>query len=279
MPRDSAGTYTLPPGINPVESGTVIESDWANNTMNDIATALTDSLDRNGRGGMSGSFSFVDGTVGAPGATWTAETNSGFYRAGAGDMRVSILGSDLFRWVNTSVQIWAGSQWNDVAFSNTGTTVPPGTSDGQTLRWENADPAAWELSDAWKITDAGNCVATGNISASSGVIDAGAFTEGGVALDQIYTLQTTTLTAGDGLTGGGDLSANRSFAVGAGDGISVAASTVAIDTTYTDALYYNVGQQVGDADSVDGYDVSVLTTAAYEALSPPDPNTLYFLTG
>lgn len=37
-----------------------------------------------------------------------------------------------------------------------------------------------------------------------------------------------TLTAGNGLTGGGDLSADRSFAVGAGAGISVAADAVAL---------------------------------------------------
>jgi hypothetical protein len=40
-----------------------------------------------------------------------------------------------------------------------------------------------------------------------------------------------TLTAGAGLTGGGDLSANRTFDVGAGTGISVAADSVAVNTT------------------------------------------------
>ena len=41
----------------------------------------------------------------------------------------------------------------------------------------------------------------------------------------------STLTAGDGLTGGGDLSDNRTFSVGAGSGISVAADAVAVDST------------------------------------------------
>lgn len=40
-----------------------------------------------------------------------------------------------------------------------------------------------------------------------------------------------TLTAGAGLTGGGDLSANRSFAVGAGVGITVNADDVSVDTS------------------------------------------------
>jgi hypothetical protein len=40
---------------------------------------------------------------------------------------------------------------------------------------------------------------------------------------------TRTLTAGSGLTGGGTLAADRTFNVGAGDGISVAADSVALD--------------------------------------------------
>jgi len=39
------------------------------------------------------------------------------------------------------------------------------------------------------------------------------------------------LTAGAGLTGGGDITASRSFEVGQGDGISVAADAVAVDST------------------------------------------------
>lgn len=43
MSRNGSGTYTLPP-LNPVVTGTVISSTWANNTLNDIATALTQSI-------------------------------------------------------------------------------------------------------------------------------------------------------------------------------------------------------------------------------------------
>jgi hypothetical protein len=42
---------------------------------------------------------------------------------------------------------------------------------------------------------------------------------------------TRILTAGSGLTGGGDLSANRTFDVGQGDGISVGADTISVDST------------------------------------------------
>lgn len=41
----------------------------------------------------------------------------------------------------------------------------------------------------------------------------------------------TTITAGNGLTGGGDLTTNRTLTVGAGTGISVGATTVSVDAT------------------------------------------------
>lgn len=43
MPRDINGVYTLPAG-NPVIPGTVISTNWANSTLNDVATALTASV-------------------------------------------------------------------------------------------------------------------------------------------------------------------------------------------------------------------------------------------
>lgn len=51
--------------------------------------------------------------------------------------------------------------------------------------------------------------------------------------DSGFVPEARTLTAGSGLTGGGDLSANRTFNVGAGTGISVAADTVGLDTSNT----------------------------------------------
>jgi microcystin-dependent protein len=53
MPRNSQGLYTLPAG-NPVVPNTLIESNWANPTMDDIALALTGSLPRDGSAPMTG---------------------------------------------------------------------------------------------------------------------------------------------------------------------------------------------------------------------------------
>jgi len=52
MSRDANGNSYLPAG-NPVISGTVIQTSWANPTMADIGAALTDSLSRSGKGGMA----------------------------------------------------------------------------------------------------------------------------------------------------------------------------------------------------------------------------------
>jgi hypothetical protein len=51
------------------------------------------------------------------------------------------------------------------------------------------------------------------------------------SIDSTIARSATTISAGNGLTGGGDLSANRTLTVGAGSGISVGATTVAVDST------------------------------------------------
>lgn len=48
MSRNGSGTYNLPAG-NPVSSGSVISSSWANSTLSDIATALTGSVAADGQ--------------------------------------------------------------------------------------------------------------------------------------------------------------------------------------------------------------------------------------
>jgi hypothetical protein len=48
MPRNGSGTYSLPAG-NPVVTGTTISSTTHNNTMSDVATALTNSLAKDGQ--------------------------------------------------------------------------------------------------------------------------------------------------------------------------------------------------------------------------------------
>jgi len=113
MPRDGGGTYTLPAG-NPVIPGTIIETTWANPTMNDIAAALTDSLSRTGSGGMIVPFLNADGTVNLPGISWANQQNMGFYRPGLDEMRVSVAANDKARWTSDALNpmdVFVGGFW------------------------------------------------------------------------------------------------------------------------------------------------------------------------
>lgn len=55
MSRNGSGTYVLPAG-NPVVTGTIITSTWANTTMSDVATALTGSVASDGQTVMTGNL-------------------------------------------------------------------------------------------------------------------------------------------------------------------------------------------------------------------------------
>lgn len=95
MSRNTAGTYTLP--LPPVIPGEFVEAEWANDTLDDVAQALSDSLDRFGRGGMQAPFKFLDGTLAAPGISWQNEPTSGFSRGELGVMQAVILGAEALK--------------------------------------------------------------------------------------------------------------------------------------------------------------------------------------
>lgn len=103
MSRDSSGNFTLP--LPDVVAGDTIEASWANTTLADLKTEMTDSLSRSGKGGMSAPLKAVAGTVSAPGIAFSSETNSGFYRAGAGDVRFSLAGSEFYRITSAGFRI------------------------------------------------------------------------------------------------------------------------------------------------------------------------------
>lgn len=104
MPRNASGVYTLPAG-NPVVPGTTIDANWANSTLSDISNELTNSLSRTGAGGMLAPFRVADGTVTAPGVSFLNETNTGYYRVGAGSVAFSILGVNTLQMNTTAVTV------------------------------------------------------------------------------------------------------------------------------------------------------------------------------
>ena len=145
MSRDQAGNYTLPAG-NPVITDTTITTQWANSTLSDIATALTNSLSRNGRGGMEVPLQFADGSANDPSITFVTDTNTGFFLENANDMRVTVGQTDIMRWRDAGatdgkiVEIYdeATTSWAKVVTGAVGGFVDPGTAVDQTLRWEGS---------------------------------------------------------------------------------------------------------------------------------------------
>ena len=55
MSRNGSGVYSLPAG-NPVVTGTTIASTWANTTLSDIQTALTQSISADGQTPITGAL-------------------------------------------------------------------------------------------------------------------------------------------------------------------------------------------------------------------------------
>lgn len=188
--RNGAGTYSLPAG-NPVVSGTTISSTWANSTLSDIATELTNSLDRNGTGGMSGALKLANGTSAAPALSWTSETNSGLYRNASNDIRMGVGATNVQRWSTTTATF-------PLAVAVTGAQTNAG---GITVTQSSSNTAA--------ITATGNGTAAGITSTGGGTSGDGVSGTGGV-------------TNGNGIRGvGGETTGEGGYFTGASNGYGV----------------------------------------------------------
>tara|TARA_R110000851_G_scaffold129651_1_gene262749 strand:+ start:31924 stop:33267 length:1344 start_codon:yes stop_codon:yes gene_type:complete len=126
MARNNTGGYTLPAG-NPVTTGAVIESNWANTTLTDLAEAMTDSLSRSGNGGMLVPFKQVNGSVTSPALTFENFPSTGFYAVSATDVRMSVQGVDAMRWLKSPAvaQVWNSgtAMWENIFTGVQGTAA------------------------------------------------------------------------------------------------------------------------------------------------------------
>ncbi len=98
--RNSSGTYSLPAG-QPVVSGTTITSATHNSFASDIATELTASLDRSGRGAMLAPLQLTNGTVAAPSLTFGTDADTGFYRVASNNPAITAGGVKVFECLAT----------------------------------------------------------------------------------------------------------------------------------------------------------------------------------
>jgi hypothetical protein len=104
MSRNSSGTATPPVGQPPV-AGAVISLADHNALVSDIYAELTDSLSRSGKGTLTAVLKAIDGALSAPGYTFGGEPTSGLSRAGAGDLRFSILGALVAKLTAAGIDI------------------------------------------------------------------------------------------------------------------------------------------------------------------------------
>ena len=147
MPRDANGNYTLPSG-NPVVTQTDISSVWANDTMSDLGTEITDSLSRSGKGGMTGPFPIVDKSGNVPGLSFAAEPTTGILREAAGDMRAQVQGTSKMRWTAAGdAEVWRNSTWQTVATQPSGQKAMTGVGGTSVIYFYNASvpPLEWTL--------------------------------------------------------------------------------------------------------------------------------------
>lgn len=153
MPRNSSGTYTLPSG-NPVVPNTLIETTWANPTLADVASALTDSLDRFGRGGMLAPLRFPDGTVTAPSVAFSSETTLGMFRPTAGTLALAVGGVSRFLLTAALLTITPPTTFQSaVTFSGGATLTGPIVVD---KLYSNASPQSFTAGTTttpdWQMT-------------------------------------------------------------------------------------------------------------------------------
>jgi hypothetical protein len=91
----SSGTFSI---VNSFTPSTTILSSAVNANFTDIATGLTSVLTLDGANTMTGQVKAADGSVSAPGVSFGADLNTGFYRAGSDEIRAATGGTDAMKW-------------------------------------------------------------------------------------------------------------------------------------------------------------------------------------
>lgn len=104
MARNSGGTYSLPAG-QPVVTGATIDATVFNTLTTDLATEMTDSLDRSGKGAMLAPLQLPNGADVLPALTFAADSTLGIYRDNSTGNLVITQGGAIASFTQGSVAI------------------------------------------------------------------------------------------------------------------------------------------------------------------------------
>lgn len=234
----------MPPGYFAV-TGTIIQPSQHNSPLEDIAQALTDSLPRDGSAGMTGDLPMganqITGLGAASAGSHAPRWDQTMARSGAYPMTGNMdLGG--FKITNSGTASGPNDipRYNQVMardgqFPMTGPLVATaGTIPAPGVQFANTNNGiAWVLGEGPIFTASGAVV--GRL-------------KGGTALDSVdsivkrdsgdarYMRQTWTLTAGNGMTGGGDGSADRTLTMGTPSSITDTSTNSVTATSHTHAL-------------------------------------------
>ena len=111
MPRNGSGTMSI---SNSFSSGTTISSSAMNANFTDVASEITGSLPRDGQAAMTGQLKSASGSVSAPGLTFSADPDTGFYRSAADSIGVASGGANVATFDSSGLTVDA------VTLDNTG---------------------------------------------------------------------------------------------------------------------------------------------------------------
>jgi hypothetical protein len=229
--RNSSGTYTLPAG-NPVVTGTTISSTWANNTLDDIKTEITSSLDRSGRGAMLAPLQCSNGTVSLPSLTFGSDTDTGLYRIGANNPAMAAGGTKVQDWTSTGTTV-TGTAAVTGATTVTGLTTLTALHVSSSSGFDAGMVTTGGITSTTAVTNGAAHTCTGNgsgagiVSTGGGSNGAGGTFTGGATNGRGLTGAGTGSGPGAHLTGGTDGNGSESYgqgthtgAYGAGGGTS-----------------------------------------------------------
>jgi hypothetical protein len=143
MSRNGSGTYSLPAG-NPVVTGTTISSTWANNTLTDIATALTGSLAADGQTTATGNLKMgsnritglADGIASTDAATVNQIPSSALFLLKASNLS-DVANATTARGNLTAAKSGANSDITSLTGLTTPLTVAQGGTGAATLTANN----------------------------------------------------------------------------------------------------------------------------------------------